>query len=92
LDLDVAPNTDVFVADTDNDRIQYFTAAGSFLGMWGDEGSGPGEFIAPHSVAASPSGARIYVADRYNHRIQYFNRDEPTVAPASVGKVKALFR
>jgi hypothetical protein len=30
--------------------------------------------------------------DHRNHRVQYFNRNEPAVTPESLGKVKALFR
>jgi len=30
----VAPNGDVYVADNRNDRIQFFDAAGAFLGQW----------------------------------------------------------
>jgi DNA-binding beta-propeller fold protein YncE len=40
----------------------------------------------------SPTGTTVYVADAGNNRIQYFKRVEPGVAPASLGKVKALFR
>jgi tripartite motif-containing protein 71 len=73
-------------------RIRYFTSNGSALGRWGSEGSGPGEFIDPYGVAVSPSGARVYVADNGNSRVQYFRRSDPAVAPASLGKVKALFK
>ena len=89
----VAPDTGyVYFADYSNHRIQYFTAGGSFLDMFGTEGTGDGEFKQPSDVAFSASGARLYVADTGNCRIQYFNRDEPAVAPASLGKVKALFK
>ena len=73
-------------------RIRYFTSNGSALGRWGSEGSGPGEFIDPYGVAVSPSGARVYVADNGNSRVQYFRRSDPAVGPASLGRVKALFK
>jgi len=87
----VANDGTVFVADNAHHRIQYFTASGSFLGKWGTRGSGNGEFAWPRDVAISKTGARAYVADYNNHRIQYFNRNEPAVAPASLGRIKALF-
>jgi hypothetical protein len=37
----------VYIADTDNHRIQVFDADGTFLGKWGSEGSGDGQFLAP---------------------------------------------
>jgi hypothetical protein len=43
-------------------------------------------------AAFSRTGDRVYAADTGNHRIQYFNRNEPAVTPASLGRVKALFK
>lgn len=91
VDVDVAPNGRVFATDMLNHRVQYFTPAGSFLGKWGRFGSGPGEFKKPVAIAVSLTGARVYVADQGNYRIQYFNRNRPAIAPASLGRVKALF-
>ena len=88
----VAPDTGyVYFADYYNHRIRYFTGNGSFLGMFGSEGPGDGEFKEPSDVAFSASGARLYVADTGNYRVQYFNRNEPVVAPTSLGRVRALF-
>ena len=61
----------VYVADYDNDRIQYFTASGSYLGQWGSHGSGNGQFDYPYGVAVAPGGD-VYVADSDNNRVQYF--------------------
>jgi len=83
----------VYVADSANDRIQYFTPSGSFLGKWGSSGYGNGQFRHPEGVAFAPASGYVFVSDYGNHRIQYFRwRSEPAVAPASVGKIKALFR
>jgi len=90
--IDVAPDRRVFVAFQEDDVVQYYTAAGSWLGSWGGSGSGRAKFDGPEDVHFSPDGKYIYVADRYNHRIQYFSEENPAVAPASLGKVKALFR
>ena len=68
-------------------------AAGwGYVGQWGSPGSGDGQFNEPKGIAVSETGARVYVADTWNHRIQYFNRNKPAVEPASLGRVKALFK
>src|SRR5258705_239501 len=41
----------VYVADTNNNRIQEFTAAGAFVKAWGKLGNGHGEFNLPRGVA-----------------------------------------
>jgi len=81
----------IFVADARNHRIQYFTRTGSFLGQWGSRGTGPGEFEYPVGVAVAPNGW-VYVTEEGNYRVQYFRWSEPAVEPASLGRVKALFR
>ncbi len=62
----------VYVADSENDRIQTFTEAGRHLGEWGASGSGPGELATPEAVAVDASGD-VYVADKGNHRIEKFS-------------------
>jgi DNA-binding beta-propeller fold protein YncE len=69
------PEGYVYVADTDNHRIQYFLetgSIGSFVGKWGSQGRGDGQFNYPVGVAVGRSTEYVYVADRSNHRIQYF--------------------
>ena len=88
----VAPGGDVYVADSGNNRIQYFTDAGSYLGRWGSVGSGNGQLIDPRGLCFNVPGSRVYVVDRGNNRIQYFNRNEPSVEPSSLGRVKTLFK
>jgi len=67
----VAPDNSLFVADTYNNRIQRFSAAGAFLSTWGSYGSANGQFNEPSAVAVS-AGGTVYVADSGNHRIQRF--------------------
>ena len=55
-----------------NVRVQIFTFDGESLGVVGSSGSGSGQFDAPGGVAAGSDG-RIYVADFYNHRVQFFS-------------------
>ncbi len=81
----------LFAADSGNERVQYFSYQGSFLGKWGKLGTGPGEFKNPGDIAVSPDGERVYVADYGNNRIQYFI-ENVAITPASLGRVKALFK
>ena len=89
--IDVAPNGYVYLTNSYN-RVEYYTAVGSFLGSWGRGGSSAGQFRDPYDVAVSPDGGRCYVVEMGNHRVQYFRWSDPAVVPASVGRVKALFR
>ena len=77
-DIAIAPNGDIFVADGhgagSNARIVKFSAKGKFIKAWGKQGSGPGEFDNPHSLAMDSKG-RLFVADRGNSRIQIFDQD-----------------
>jgi len=68
----VAPDGSIYVADSDNHRIQHFGATGIFLNTWGSLGSGDGQFSHPYGVAVAADGT-VYVADTYNHRIQRFS-------------------
>ena len=92
--VEVAPDGYVYVCECDgaNHRVQYFTPTGSYLGQWGKYGIGNGEFKRVGDIVFVSSGARCYVTDMDNHRVQYFKWGEPAVTPTSLGKVKALFR
>lgn len=67
--------TNIWVADTQNDRGQKFTeTAGvlSFVSAFGTTGSGNGDFINPFGISAG--GTYVYFADTGNDRVQYFNK------------------
>lgn len=64
----------VYVADSQNHRIQVFDGQGQFVRAWGSEGVNPGQFKEPWGVAVAPDGT-VYVADTWNHRIQAFDRE-----------------
>jgi len=72
LAVDNAGN--IFVADTNNDRLQKFSPTGVFLSVMGKRGSGPGQFLEPGGIAVD-SGGYIYVADVSNHRVQKLKPD-----------------
>jgi len=74
-DIAIAPDGSFYVADGYvNSRVAKFSSDGKFLFEWGHHGSGPGEFDAPHSIAADREG-RVYVSDRANARVQVFKPD-----------------
>ena len=58
-------------------RVQQFTSDGRYLRGFGEQqGSEPGQFLAPHGLAIDSRG-HLYVVDAYNHRIQKFDVSEP---------------
>jgi DNA-binding beta-propeller fold protein YncE len=63
-----------YVADTGNQRIQKFAPDRSFLGAWGSEGQGEGQFLAPISLTVSDAGV-VYVCDEVRNDVQLFDRD-----------------
>ena len=63
----VDSNGNVFVSDTDNDRIQMFTNDGTFIKAWGG-------FNSPHGVAVDSNG-NVFVVDSENFSIQKFTND-----------------
>lgn len=77
----IAPDGTLYVADTNNNRIQHFSATGQFLNSWGsfgDNNASPaplGTFNQPWAVAVSHNGKFVYVVDTWNHRIQKFTAD-----------------
>lgn len=70
----LAPDGSLYVADTNNHRIQKFDAARNFVKAWGSQGSAPGQFNEPWGLAVGADGS-VYVADTWNHRIQKFDKD-----------------
>jgi len=62
----------VYVADTQNHRIQVFSRNGTFLFTWGSGGNGNGFFDSANDVAVDAAG-QVYVADTENNRIQVFD-------------------
>jgi DNA-binding beta-propeller fold protein YncE len=61
------------------DRVQKFSADGTFILQWGAPGSLPGQFLRPQSLAVDAQD-RVWVADACNHRIQIFDAQGQLVA------------
>jgi len=64
----------VYVADSQNDRIQKFSADGRFVGKWGSTGTVKGRFQHPWGIAVDSTG-NVYVTDALNSRVQKFSPD-----------------
>lgn len=62
----------IWVAGYHNHDIQQFNAAGDVLSYWTAFESGPGDFSYAEGVVATAD--RIYIADRYNQRVQVFDK------------------
>jgi DNA-binding beta-propeller fold protein YncE len=64
-----------------NSRVAKYDKDGNWVKSWGERGNAPGQFYTVHSIAADAKGL-IYVADRFNRRIQVFDPD---------GNLKSMF-
>ena len=78
-DVVTASDGSIFVSDGHegpypNGRIMKFTKDGEFIKTWGSQGTGPGQFRSPHTVAIDSQG-RLFVGDRGNGRIQIFDQE-----------------
>ncbi len=69
----------VLVADTNNGRIEKFSATGTLLGIFGTKGTGRGQLRTPNGIAVDGMG-NVYVADGSNHRVQKLAFDGTFVA------------
>jgi tripartite motif-containing protein 71 len=64
----------VYVADTNNNRIQQFDINGKFIAKGGQFGEENGQFNNPASVGVSPITGHVFVVDSSNKRVQQFDR------------------
>jgi RHS repeat-associated protein len=77
-DVAVSPfNGDIYVLDTGNDRVEYFSGApgtwGEYLGQFGKAGSEPGELDNPLGVAIENESGDVWVSDTGNDRLELFS-------------------
>src|ERR1035437_10769773 len=61
--------SNLYVVDQHNHRVQKFDAEGRFLRSWGEQGNGSAQFNYPFGVAVNSRG-EVYISDMNNHRIQ----------------------
>ena len=55
-------------------RVVKFTATGTFVAQWGQQGEDPGDLNVPTGIAVDAAG-RVFVADTNNHRLVIFAPD-----------------
>ncbi len=68
----VAPDSTVYVVEQDAHRVQRFTPTGQLVTWWGEQGSGPGQFLSPSAIAVGPDGT-VFVADTDRDDVQVFS-------------------
>ena len=69
----------IFIADTNNGRIEKFAPTGTFITNIGSKGTGYGQLGDPNGIRIDRAG-NIYVAEASNHRIQKLTADGSFVA------------
>lgn len=72
--IGIGPNSQIFVADSCNHRVQIFDANGKFSGQFGQAGTSSGDLSYPYDVRVDPNGL-IYVCEFGNSRVQVFSPD-----------------
>ncbi len=74
----LAPNGDFYVADGyGSDWIHQYNIHGEYIRTFGGKGSEPGKLLNAHGIWVDTRGGEplLVVADRANHRLQYFTLD-----------------
>jgi DNA-binding beta-propeller fold protein YncE len=72
-DIAFGSNGGFYVSDGyGNRRVARFDEELKYLGQWGSEGVGEGQFVLPHAVTTDAEGL-VYVADRNRWRVQIFS-------------------
>ena len=89
-DVEIADGL-VYVADSNNNRVQIFRLDGSFVTQFGTAGTGPGNLLRPSGIAVAPDGT-IYVSEVSNNRVSRFAWAPVAAQPVSWGRLKSLFR
>lgn len=71
LSITIDSRNNIYVADTDNHRIQQFDSNGNFILSFGTQGNGIGQFEQPVSLAIDTAD-NLYIVDKKNNDVQKF--------------------
>jgi sugar lactone lactonase YvrE len=69
--ISIAPSGNLYVVDSENERVVELAPDGTPIGAFGGYGSAPGQFNTPYGIAIDPAG-NVYVSDRGNYRVEVF--------------------
>jgi sugar lactone lactonase YvrE len=94
-DMVVAPDGTIFIVDGHGpggtNRLMKFAADGSYIETIGETGYAPGQFLEPHAIAMDSQG-RLFIADRYNNRIQIMDQQGQFIAAwTQFGRPSGIF-
>ena len=65
----------IYVAETNNHRIQKFTVSAEYITTFGSNGSGNGQLYHPRGICVDFEG-KVYVSEYSNSRVSVFGTDE----------------
>jgi DNA-binding beta-propeller fold protein YncE len=68
----VSPKGEVYVVDSQANRIIIYDSKFKFVSFFGEAGSNPGQLSYPLTVAIDKQG-RVYISEIVNHRVQVFS-------------------
>jgi DNA-binding beta-propeller fold protein YncE len=71
-DMAVDKDGDIYIVDSNNNRVQKYNNSGAFILSFGKKGNEPGDFNGPCGIDMGPDG-NVYVADTWNGRIEEFS-------------------
>ncbi|HJQ35019.1 MAG TPA: PxKF domain-containing protein [Pyrinomonadaceae bacterium] len=80
--LDVDASGNVYVADTNNNRIEKFDNTGAFVSSCGSAGNANDQFAGPQGIAVDTAG-NTYVTDTGNDRVQKFGPESAATPPTA---------
>jgi DNA-binding beta-propeller fold protein YncE len=65
----------VYVADSNNNRVQEFLTDGTFVAAIGSPGTADGQFVGLRRVAVATDGSGdVWAADMWGYRVEHFQR------------------
>ena len=80
---------EIFVADTNNHRIQVFGKDGVFRRQIGENGKNDGQMVYPNRVAVCPKSGNIVITERPpTHQVQVFTPDGRFVRKFGQGTIQ----